>query len=85
MTSQPFFLPFKSSAAALVFTILLGPIGLLYSSFWGGLFMTSITAIVLSLNLVTPAVLTWVISVIWGVGAVEIYNRNLLNARTVQS
>lgn len=40
MQTQPA-LPYKSVAAALLFSVILGPVGLLYASFWGGLFHDS--------------------------------------------
>lgn len=69
--------PYKSVAAALLFSVILGPIGLLYSSFWGGVIMTLIGIVVLSNKFIFPIILVWIGSCIWGVGAVEAYNRQL--------
>ena len=78
MTSQPLVPPFKSVAVALLFTAFLGPVGLLYSSFWGGFLMIFVTMVVVSSKLPLPIFLAWAICSIWGVGAVESYNRRLL-------
>jgi hypothetical protein len=79
MTSQPFFQPYKSVAGALLFAAVLGPVGLLYSSFWGGLFMISVTMIAATISqTIVPVVLLWIFSCVWGVGAVEKYNRKIM-------
>ncbi len=71
-------LPFKSVAAALLFCVFLGPLGLLYASFWGGFFMTMIGMVVVRAHMIFPIMLLWVVCSIWGVGAVEQYNRRIL-------
>jgi len=68
-------LPYKSVATALMFAILLGPIGLLYASFWGGFTMIVIGIVVVSNKFLVPILLVWVASCIWAVGAVEKYNQ----------
>jgi hypothetical protein len=73
-------LPFKSVAGALLFSALLGPVGVLYSSMIGGLVMIVLGFIVLSSKLMVPIILVWVISCIWGVAAANCYNKKLLNA-----
>ena len=82
---SPSLLPCKSVAAALIFTVLLGPIGLLYASFWGGVVMTMIGIVVLSNEFFFPIALLWVICCIWGVRAVENYNRNLIQQSAAKS
>jgi hypothetical protein len=67
--------PFKSVAGALLFSVVLGPVGLLYASFWGGFFMTFIGLVVVSSLKPFPILLLWVICCIWAVGAVEKHNR----------
>jgi hypothetical protein len=74
----PMLLPFKSVAGALWFCVLLGPVGLLYASFWGGFLMILAGIIVFSNHFIFPAILLWIICCVWGVRAVEKYNRNLL-------
>lgn len=77
MTGLPA-LPFKSVATALVFTVVLGPLGLLYSSFRGGILMLLIGLIVLSSKLMFPIILLWVTCCIWAVKSVEDYNKKLI-------
>lgn len=73
-------LPYKSVAAALLFTVILGPVGLLYASFWGGVMMIVAAVIVLSAKFIFPTLLLWIASCIWGVGAVELYNKRIHQA-----
>jgi hypothetical protein len=73
-------LPYKSVAASLLFTVVLGPVGLLYASFWGGIIMVLAAIVVLSSKLIFPSILLWVICCIWGVGAVESYNKQINQA-----
>lgn len=80
MAIQPLFPPLKNIALALVFSVLLGPVGLLYSSFWGGFFMIFLALIVFSSKQWLIVLLTWVISCIWSVGAAETYNRKIITA-----
>lgn len=72
--------PLKSVAAALVFGVILGPIGLLYASFWGGFFMIFVGMVVIASHQMFPIILLWVISTIWAVGAAESYNKGIINA-----
>lgn len=69
--------PYKSVAAALLFSVILGPVGLLYASFWGGVIMIMIGIVVVSNKFFFPIVLVWIASCVWGVGAVEAYNKKL--------
>ena len=80
MASQQLVPPLKSVAVALLFTVFLGPVGLLYSSFWGGFLMIFVSMVVVSSKLPLPIFLAWAICCIWGVGAVESYNRRLLQS-----
>ena len=77
-STHPALLPFKSVAIALLFSAILGPVGLLYASFWGGFFMILIGLIVISSKLFFPILLLWISCSIWSVGAVESYNKKLL-------
>lgn len=70
-------LPYKSLAGALLFSVILGPVGLLYASFWGGLTMIAIGIVVISSKFIFPIILLWIICCIWSVGAVESYNRKV--------
>lgn len=71
-------LPYKSTAAALLFSVVLGPVGLLYSSFWGGFFLSIIAVFILCSKFFFLAFLIWLISCFWSVRAVENYNRKLM-------
>lgn len=81
MNSQSLYPTFKSIAGALIFSVLLGPVGLLYSSYWGGFMMIFVFIFIYSTNLTFPIVLTWLICCIWSVGAAESHNRKLLQQR----
>jgi len=71
--------PFKSVAIALLFSVTLGPVGLLYASFWGGFLMVFIGMVVISAGHIFPIILLWAICCIWAVGSVEKYNHKVLN------
>lgn len=71
--------PYKSVAAALIFSVILGPVGLLYASFWGGFIMIAIGMVVVSSKLIFPIILLWLVCSIWAAGAVEAYNKKILN------
>jgi hypothetical protein len=71
-------LPFKNVALALILGVILGPVGLLYASFWGGIVMLVIAFIVVCSKLSVPILLTWIGCSIWAVGAANQYNKKLL-------
>jgi uncharacterized RDD family membrane protein YckC len=71
---------YKSVAAALIFSAILGPVGLLYASFWGGFVMILIGIVVVCSKLLFPIILFWIICCIWGVRAVEVHNRKIIRA-----
>lgn len=70
-------LPYKSVAVALLFSVILGPVGLLYASFVGGLVMIPMSVVMISGHFYFLTLLIWLICCIWSVGAVEKYNRAL--------
>lgn len=70
-------LPYKSVAGALLFSAILGPVGLLYASFWGGLAMIILSIIIVSGKFFFVALLLWLTCCVWSVGAVEAYNKKL--------
>lgn len=72
-------LPYKSTAVALLFSVIFGPVGLLYASFWGGFIMILIGIVVISNHYFFPMLLCWLICCIWSVGAVEAYNKRVFN------
>lgn len=76
-SSNPKVLPYKSIAGALLFAVVLGPVGLLYASFWGGLLMISVGIVVVSAKLFFPILLVWLSSCVWAVGAAEVHNRKI--------
>lgn len=80
-----YLLPYKSVAVALLFCILLGPIGLLYASFWAGFIMIWIGIVVISSKFFFPIALLWILCCIWGVRAVESYNKKIfqLNSQSI--
>lgn len=78
-------LPYKSVAAALIFSVLLGPVGLLYASFWGGIVMVLIGMVVIASKLPVTILIFWILCCIWGVGAVESHNRKILKLSNLNS
>jgi membrane protein implicated in regulation of membrane protease activity len=74
------FLPFKSLAAALLFSVFLGPVGLLYASTIGGVVMIIIGCVVASSLLWVPILIVWLISCVWSVVAVNRYNQRRCEA-----
>ncbi|MBV9575000.1 MAG: hypothetical protein JO149_00055 [Gammaproteobacteria bacterium] len=83
MINNPSFvatLPYKSTAVALLFSVIFGPVGLLYASFWGGVSMILIGIVVVSSKYFFPILLLWLICCIWSVGAIEAYNQRVLKA-----
>ena len=73
-------MPYKNVAVALIFSAILGPVGLLYASFWGGVTMIMLAIVVFSCKVLFPAVLVWIVSCVWAVGAVESYNRKIVQS-----
>lgn len=71
----------KNIAVALLFSVILGPVGLLYSSFGGGVTMILIGLMVGSAKLMTLLAIVWLISCIWAVGAANRYNQNIIRMR----
>jgi len=69
-------LPFKNLAAALLFSVFLGPVGLLYASTVGGIIMIVLGFVVASSMLPVPIILVWLGSCVWSVVAVNRYNKN---------
>lgn len=70
-------LPLKSLAGALLFTVFLGPIGLLYASSLGGIVMLVIAFIVACSKFFVPFALVWLGCSVWGVLAVNRYNNKI--------
>lgn len=74
-------LPLKSLAGALLFSVILGPVGLLYASSVGGIVMIVIFLIALHAQLFGPLLLVWVGSCIWSVLATNQYNQKRLQIK----
>lgn len=71
-------MPYRSPAAALLFCILFGPVGLLYSSRLGGAILSVFGLLLVGGKLFFyPIALLWLISCIWGISAAESYNKRL--------
>lgn len=68
-------LPLKSVAAALLFCVFFGPVGVLYSSLTGGIIMILLGLFVFHQNLMGLVILVWLLSCIWGVAAANRYNK----------
>jgi hypothetical protein len=76
-TQAAFGLPYKSVAGALLFSVILGPVGLLYASFWGGVLLIVLSVFVLINKFFFVGLLIWLSCCIWSVGAVESYNKKI--------
>jgi hypothetical protein len=76
-------LPFKNLAGALLFCVFLGPVGLLYASSTGGITMIVIGFLVACSKLFIPIALVWLACCIWGVLAVNKYNKSILRMLTL--
>jgi hypothetical protein len=68
----------KSVGISVLLTILLGPLGMFYSTIIGAIVMMVISVIVGFVTLGFGLFLTWPICVIWGAVAASSYNKKLL-------
>ena len=75
-------LPLKNLAGALLFTVFLGPLGLLYASSLGGIVMLFVAFVVGCTKLFVPFMLVWLGCSIWSVIAVNRYNDKIMNKIT---
>lgn len=73
-------LPFKSVAGALWFSVLLGPVGLLYSNVIGGSILIFLSFLAVSNKLFTAFAIFWLVSCIFSVIATNRYNKKILLA-----
>lgn len=73
--------PYKSVAGSIFLTIFLGPIGLLYSTFWGSIVMLFLTLIATVLLTMSAFYFwsVWFVCTYVGVIAVNRYNKKLYN------
>ena len=72
----------KSTGVAIILTVLFGPLGMLYSTIWGGIIMGIVSLIVGIVTLGIGLLITWPICVIWAAVAANSYNNKLLTGRT---
>jgi len=77
-TSPRVLFPYKSLAVGLLFSVILGPLGLLYSSFWGGIILLPFAIFFLCNQLYFLAILIWIACCILSVRAIEQYNCQLM-------
>ena len=73
-------MPYKSTAAALLFTIIFGPLGLLYASPRWGIMMLVVSIVVLGSHLIGPIILLWLLCCTLSVTATNKYNLTIINA-----
>jgi hypothetical protein len=76
-------LPFKSVAIALVFSVLLGPVGLLYSSVIGGSVLMLLFLVAFTGKYPTAMLIFWFSSCIVSVAAVNRYNNKIIKKLTL--
>ncbi len=76
--NQAIKLPLKSVAGALLFSVILGPVGLLYASTFGGALLMFLTVNLVTHKFYSSAVLMWLIACVWSVAAVNRYNRKII-------
>ncbi|MBP9726170.1 MAG: hypothetical protein KBD83_01715 [Gammaproteobacteria bacterium] len=74
--------PYKSVAAALVLAVLLGPIGVFYASFVGGIVMCIFGLVAIgtmaSMHSPLPMVTVCLFGIVWAMAAVRFYNYKML-------
>ncbi len=74
--------PYKSVAAALVLAVILGPIGVFYSSFIGGIVMSIFGLVAIgtmaSMNSPLPMVTVCLFGIVWAMISVRFYNHKML-------
>jgi hypothetical protein len=71
-------LPFKSVAGALLLSLFLGPIGLLYATTLGGVVMLIIGVVIVPTKLPVPIAILWIGCCIWSVIAADRFNQKVL-------
>lgn len=71
----------KSMGISIILTVLFGPLGMLYSTIWGGVIMFVISAIVGLLTLGLGLIITWPICIVWAAVATSSYNKKLLEGQ----
>lgn len=74
--------PVKSVGVSLLLTFFFGPLGMLYSTIWGGIIMIVVSFIVGLISLGFGLIFMWPICMIWGAVAANSYNQKLLAGGT---
>jgi hypothetical protein len=70
----------KSVGIAIILTVLLGPLGVFYSSVPGGIIMVLAALVIGFVTLGFGLPLVWIASIIWGAVAATQYNAKLTNS-----
>ncbi len=74
--------PYKSVAAALVLAVLLGPLGVFYSTFMGGIVMSIFGLVAIgtmaSMKSPLPMVTVCLFGIVWAMISVRFYNHKML-------
>lgn len=71
----------KNVGLAIILTVLFGPLGMLYSTIWGGVIMTVVNVIVGFFTVGFGLVITWPINVVWAAVAANSYNKKLVSGQ----
>jgi len=66
---------------SIILTVLFGPLGMLYSTIWGGITMGVISLVVGIFTLGIGLLVTWQICLIWAAVATSSYNKKLLSGQ----
>ena len=73
--------PTKSVGLSVFLAALFGPIGMLYSTIWGGIIMLAVSALIGPLTLGLGLIFIWPVCVLWAALATVSYNKRLLSGR----
>ena len=74
----------KSMGIAILLTVLVGPLGLLYSTVKGGIIMIVVGFVVGFLTLGLGALITWPVAIVWAYIATKKYNEQLYSGNSPQ-
>lgn len=73
--------PTKSMGVSIILTVLFGPLGMLYSTIWGGIIMGILSLVVVLPTFGLGLLITWPICIIWAAVATSSYNEKLLQGK----
>lgn len=71
----------KSMGLSIILTVLLGPLGMFYSTVIGAIIMSVISIVVGVFTFGFGLLLMWPIAIVWGALATSTYNKNLIAGR----